>query len=259
MGSVDQVQKEYDDAATLYRDLPALPSGVLESQLIAAALGHDCSGRTVLDLGGGTGSHAREALSLGAAAVDVVDLSPGMLRVAAELSAAEPRRDALRFFAADCARPLDHLPLRAEGYDVVMANWLFSHADTLPMLEGMFRNIVGHLKPGGRLVNVHDGGPRSPMFGSGKYGTTFTKVWDIPGGTGMAVEMASTPPSTFEACSLEIIHSGSTEIYERFGFADFQVMPYEETAVVRADPEFWQLAVENPQITCLTAVKKKET
>lgn len=49
-----------------------VPFATLEHQLHAAALG-DCTGITVLDLGGGQGLRARQVVGHGAAAVDVVD------------------------------------------------------------------------------------------------------------------------------------------------------------------------------------------
>ena len=70
------VKKEYDHCAVTYGDYSSLPSGQLESQHIKIALG-DCTGLTILDLGGGTGVHAREAIALGAASVDLVDIAPG--------------------------------------------------------------------------------------------------------------------------------------------------------------------------------------
>lgn len=48
------------------------PFATLEHQLHAAALG-DCTGITVLDLGGGQGLRARQVVDKGADAVDVVD------------------------------------------------------------------------------------------------------------------------------------------------------------------------------------------
>lgn len=69
--------QEYDDGATsyvLYEDPGQIPNGfwVMENQLHGIALG-DLTGLTVLDLGGGAGLRARQAIDHGAAAVDVVD------------------------------------------------------------------------------------------------------------------------------------------------------------------------------------------
>jgi ubiquinone/menaquinone biosynthesis C-methylase UbiE len=117
----------YDSLAVEYNEqYSAVPTSVLEYDLIGVALG-DMTGRTVLDLGGGSGIHARQAVELGAVAVDIVDLSPGMMKVAEDLEKAAGR-DVMRFFEADVAKPLSHLPLREGGYDVVMA----TGSSTLP-------------------------------------------------------------------------------------------------------------------------------
>lgn len=55
-----------------------VPFATLEHQLHAAALG-DCSGITVLDLGGGQGLRARQVIDHGASAVDVVDCEMSFL------------------------------------------------------------------------------------------------------------------------------------------------------------------------------------
>ena len=197
---------------------------------------------------------------MGAAAVDVVDISTGMLAAGEKIEARHPRHQpgVIRFLEADCAAPLTHLPLRAGGYDVVLAGWLFCHAETLAMLEGMFRNIAAHLKPGGRLVAICEGAPRSAAVRTGKYSTTYTRVWDVPGGVKFVYEMVTTPPAAMEACSLDVIQSGSSEIYERFGLEDVKTVPYESCEVVRKDPAFWEMMLAEPNIVCRTAVKRKD-
>lgn len=68
---------------------------------MASALG-DCTGAHVLDLGGGTGLRARQALEAGAASVDVVDLSPEIMRVGEEETA---ETLPIRWFTADVSKP----------------------------------------------------------------------------------------------------------------------------------------------------------
>lgn len=80
MATYDLVKQEYDESATTYNDYVDLPLGILESQLLTIAIG-DCTNLTVLDLGGGTGLRARQVLDVGAKSVDVVDLSPEMMKV----------------------------------------------------------------------------------------------------------------------------------------------------------------------------------
>ncbi|ERF77058.1 hypothetical protein EPUS_09081 [Endocarpon pusillum Z07020] len=257
MAVVEQVKKEYDNCAVNYNDYSSLPFGQLESQLIKIALG-DCAGLTVLDLGGGTGRYALEAIDLGAAIVDVVDISPGMLKIGHEIEKSLSRENTIRYFEADVSKPLSHLPLHENGYDVVMANWIFSHADSMEVLEGMFRNVVGYLKPGGRFVGVRDSNPTSPAILNAKYGAMYKWVKKIPGGVKFLVMLSCTPPIEFEGAALEIIYSGSTEMHERFGLTDVEVVPYESTEVVQKDPEFWKLFLERPNLAVVKASKKME-
>lgn len=65
-------QEQYLSQLDGYRQYDNVPWGILEHQLQESALG-DCSGMTVLDLGGGQGLRARHAIDHGAIAVDVVD------------------------------------------------------------------------------------------------------------------------------------------------------------------------------------------
>lgn len=65
-------QAQYVSQLEGYRQYDNVPWGILEHQLQEAALG-DCTGMTVLDLGGGQGLRARHAIDHGAVAVDVVD------------------------------------------------------------------------------------------------------------------------------------------------------------------------------------------
>ncbi|KAH6611941.1 S-adenosyl-L-methionine-dependent methyltransferase [Boeremia exigua] len=257
MPASKQAQEDYDRYAAIYDDYSLLPSGRLESDLIKIALG-DCTGLTILDLGGGTALHAREAISLGAKSIDVVDVSSEML---AEGCKCVQDKDSvlaqkLRFFQADVSKPLSHLPLCKEGYDLVMANWIFSFADTMEVLEGMFRNIVGYLKPGGRFIGVRDADPWSPALESKKYGGYCEWLKDIPGGVQYLCVLNSSPPIKFIGSSLEVIYSGSTEIYEKFGLTEISLVPYEEAEVIRQDRRFWELFLDRPNMAVVRAIMK---
>jgi SAM-dependent methyltransferase len=209
-------------------------------------------------LGGGTGLHARQAIELGATAVDLVDISPGMLKIGQELEESLGRKNAMRFFEADVSKPLHHLPLQENGYDIVMGNWIFGFAETMEVLEGMFRNIVKYLKPGGRFIGIRDADPWSPAIQGNKYGATCSRIREIPGGVKYHCVLHCTPPVEFESASLEIIYSGSTEMYERFGLIDVAIVPYESAEVIQKDPEFWQVFLQRPCLAVVQAVKKQE-
>ena len=255
MAASSQVKFDYDNVATNYNDYASTPCGALESQLIMAALG-DCTGKTVLDLGGGTGQHAREAVDLGASTIDVVDISIGMLAIGRDVEKTLGRTDRIRYLEGDALKPLDDLPLRAESYDVVMANWLFSHAGEVDTLEAMFRNIVHHLKPGGRFVGVRDNDPESPALPGGQYGSTYRWIKRMPGEWRYMCVLLCTPPIEFEASTLDVVNSGSTEMYEKSGLTDVKIVPQETAELIRKDPDFWKLYLERPILAVTTAVKK---
>ena len=256
MSVAEHIKQVYDECAVTYDDFAySTPLGQLESQLFKIALG-ECTGLTVLDLGGGSGVHARQAVELGAATVDIVDLSPGMLKAAQSVEKSLGRKDTIRVFEADAAKPLSHLQLRDEGYDVVLANWVFSYAGTTEVLEAMFSNVVGYLKPGGRFVGVREADPRSPVLQDERYGCTYKTIQEIPGGFKCLVVLHTTPPMEFESNLLEVIYSGSTEIYEKFGLTDVKAVPPESAEMVQKDPEFWKRFLDRPCMAVTKAVKK---
>ncbi|GAB1310583.1 S-adenosyl-L-methionine-dependent methyltransferase [Madurella fahalii] len=263
MSNPEQAKREYDALAEGYNDFSQTPIGLLESQLIKMALG-DLTGLTVLDLGGGSGLHAREAIDLGAVSVDIVDISPGMMKVAQDIEKSLGR-NVMRFFEGDAAKPLSHLPLREEGYDVVMANWVFNFAESIEVLEAMFRNVTTYLKRGGRFVGVRDANinvdsAALPSTGiNGKYGARLLWVKPLPGGERgykYFVRLDSHVPVEFEGSSLEILNSGSPEVYEKAGLSDIEIVPYESAEVVRKDPEFWKEFLELPYMAVVKATKK---
>ncbi|KAI0173079.1 methyltransferase-like protein [Hypoxylon sp. FL1284] len=253
MASFDQVKKEYDKQAPTYSEYDDMPLGKMESQLISSALG-DCTGASVLDLGGGTGLRARQVLAHGAASVDVVDLSPEMLRVGQ--AATDPAAD-VRWFAADASQPLDHLPLRE--YDLVMANWVFDHANSMAELEGMWRNATGRLRPRGRFVGTRSGEPRAPAVadGAGRYGLTYKDFVDVPDGVRFRYIIHLDPPLEFEASSLRVSYSGSTAMHDRFGLRDVQIEPYENSEAIRSDPAFWKVFLDQPSLAVVKAWKRE--
>ncbi|KAK4152522.1 ubiquinone menaquinone biosynthesis C-methyltransferase [Chaetomidium leptoderma] len=257
MSNPEQAKREYDSFAADYNDQYApTPVGLLESQLIGIALG-DLTGLTVLDLGGGSGIHAREAIELGAVAVDIVDLSPGMMKVAEDIEKSLGR-NAMRFFEADAAKPLAHLPLREGGYDVVMVNWVLDFAETREVLDAVMQNAVGCLKRGGLLVGVRVANPHSTNLQTGKYGITFRRLQPFPGGVkyGVVLHCEGTTAVEFDAATLDVLRSGSPEVYETAGLTNVEIIRYEAASEVQKSPGFWKEFLEDPVFAVVKAVKK---
>jgi arsenite methyltransferase len=112
----------------------------------AASYGEPKAGEICLDLGSGRGTDVlRMAEAVGPAGHAYgVDVSDGMVEKA--------RQTAGRLGAANVTflkGELDHLPLPAEGVDLVVSNCTINHAADKP---AAWREIYRVLKPGGRFV-----------------------------------------------------------------------------------------------------------
>lgn len=256
MASTDVLKEEYNEQSFNYDDaITSVPLGRLETQLLATALG-DCTNFTVLDLGGGSGLRARQVLDLGATSVDVVDLSPEMLRAGQSQSSNHDKGDLITWYEADVSKPLDHLPVshKKGSYDLVMANWVMDHAASIEALEGMWANVAAYLRPGsGRFVGTRCGDPGVPAAHDRKYGVWFKNQEPIPGGVRYRYE---TGAIDIEAASMEVSYSGSTVMHDKFGLMDVETVPYESAETVREDPEFWDLFLKGPFMAVVKARKR---
>ncbi|KAH8885926.1 S-adenosyl-L-methionine-dependent methyltransferase [Thozetella sp. PMI_491] len=251
-------KKQYDTFARKYSSIEDLPCSRVEGQLIRIALG-DCTGLTVLDLGGGSGIHARKAIEAGAAVVDVFDISTQMLGIGEELESQLGRHGRIRWFEADATRPLAEQVrdgvLPSNGYDVVMVNWTFDHSTCMEDLTGMWQNVVENLKPGGRFLGVRVQNVRAGHVSYGKYGVKYNEVDEIPGGFKYIVEHLTEPPFSFGATSMESNYSLADEIPRKLGLIDFEVIRPEETDEVKSDLAFWDDFLRDPSFTVVVAKK----
>jgi ubiquinone/menaquinone biosynthesis C-methylase UbiE len=133
------IRTGYDRWAAVY-DRDGNPLQALEGPAVREAVG-DPRGRTVLDLGCGTGRHALWLAATGAT-VTAVDFSEGMLAEARR----KPGAEAVRFVAHDLARPL---PFPSGTFDLVVSGLVLEH---LADLDHFFREAQRVLKPGGRAA-----------------------------------------------------------------------------------------------------------
>ncbi|KAF9729222.1 hypothetical protein PMIN01_12912 [Paraphaeosphaeria minitans] len=102
MSTAERVKEDYRKHAETYGGYNNLPAGLLESQIIKNALG-DANGLVILDLGGGSGIHAREAIDAGAQRVDIVDISPEM-KFATDTEKSLGRDGRIRTFEGDVSK-----------------------------------------------------------------------------------------------------------------------------------------------------------
>lgn len=115
-------------------------------------------GQLILDLAGGTGDLARQALGVAGGEADVVvaDLTPEMLRVGIERAGPRP----LGWVGGDAAS----LPFPDATFDRVLIGYGLRNFSNLP---GCLREILRCLKPGGRLASLDFGRPASPFVRRG--------------------------------------------------------------------------------------------
>ncbi|KAL4726552.1 hypothetical protein ACLX1H_005439 [Fusarium chlamydosporum] len=246
---------QYDSFAPKYASVEQLPCSKLEGQLVQNALG-DCTGLKVLDLGGGSGLHARKAIDAGATVVDVVDISLEMMRVGQEIETRLGRKDRVRWFEANVTKPVtEQVDLEKDGYDIIMANWVFDHATSVSELRSMYENVIKNLKPGGKFIGVRAKSIRAQYMSYGKYGVTFTDVTKIPGGLKYHVNCVTEPPFSFEATSMESTYSLSDDIGKELGLVEIKVALAEDTELVKNDREFWEDYLKDPNFIVVVAKK----
>src|SRR5580693_3188552 len=122
-GLSTQVRAAYDLAAAGWEDGPGRMYADLARALLAQP-GVQPAGRTVLDLGAGTGVAGRAALAAGAASVVAADLAPGMLR----RGPAPPGSVRWQSVAASA----EALPFADQSFDLAVAAFCLSHLDSIP-------------------------------------------------------------------------------------------------------------------------------
>lgn len=195
---------------------------------------------------------------------DLVNIvSPEMMRTGEKIEHSLGRGDSVvRWFEADVSKPEEvaKLPLRykQEGYDIVMGNWIFDHASSMEMLDGMFKVIVAYLKPGGRFVGTRVfNTPRAPATSNPKYGAVYKDIAEIPGGMFFRYVVNVDPPATFDAATMEATYNPAKmeETHARYGLEDTKVVPYKDADCVQKDPEFWKEFLELPNLAVVTARK----
>lgn len=186
-----------------------------------------------------------------------------MMRVGEKIEQSLGRGDsAVRWFEADVSKPEEvaRLPLRFkdEGYDLVMGNWIFDHASSMDMLDGMFRCIVAHLKPGGRFVGTRVfNTPHAPATSNPKYGATYKDIAEIPGGMFFRYVVHADPPAVFDAATMEVTYNPAKieEFHARYGLGETQIVPWGNASCIKEDAEFWKEFLEMPNLAVVTARK----
>ncbi|KAF2019956.1 S-adenosyl-L-methionine-dependent methyltransferase [Aaosphaeria arxii CBS 175.79] len=253
-------KKQYDEMAPEYNAYEDIPIARLEAELITTALG-DCTGYNILDLGGGSGVYAREAVRLGAKRVDVVDISDSMMKIGRDIESKSRGKSRIRWLLGDASKPMEdqEVDILPPGeYDITMANWIFDHAYTVNDLRGMWESIAKSLKPGGKFIGVRAIAPgcfAPHNVTTGKYGCLRSDIKMIPGGFQCKATLLTKKPFSVGCTLMEDSYNLVDAIPREFGLTDFEIVPDAESETVNKDRKFWQEHVDDPCFAVVTATK----
>lgn len=239
---------EYDAIADEYAASKQLPWRLQVEQPTLFGLVGDVRGRSVLDLACGDGIYARTLADRGAARVHGVDLSGGMIELARRAEDAKPRGITYSVSDASEVRGL-------EGFDVVMAAYLFNYAQDRSQLRRMAESAFRNLNPGGRLCGVNDN-PRTaparyryyPEFG-------FLRYIEKPQREGSSITW-SIQPATGDACIFDnfwIAPDTYREVFEEVGFTGFRFV--DAHVAPGEDPRPFRDFLEDCPICGISAVR----
>lgn len=114
-------------------------------------------GKNILDLGCGGGNYVRQFLKLGANRAVGVDLSPGLIQLANQITEAQ-NSDGSRyaFYQADCfnysevIQNLSNEPLKE--FDITISVWVICYASTSEELNNIVEIASHFTKPGGTFI-----------------------------------------------------------------------------------------------------------
>jgi len=120
----------YATLADRYDQWNLTVAGRLQQQAVLAEVG-DLSGRTVLDVGCGTGFYSRQFARQGAERILGVDLSEEMIAVARSVP------DEIEYLVGDAI-----LGAQDGRFDLVASVWLVNHAETRPQLQAMLEGFA---------------------------------------------------------------------------------------------------------------------
>ncbi|MFC0629396.1 class I SAM-dependent DNA methyltransferase [Kribbella deserti] len=237
---------QYDAIGEAYEKFKELPLARYPERYTFFREIGDVRGKSVLDLGCGTGYYSRILKQNGARQVAGVDVSPVMIDVARRREATEPL--GIEYYVAD-VRELEQLG----KFDLVISAHLLCYVDESG-LRDISLKIAENLADRGEFVYVG----MNPSFaydrpGGTKYGFTVVPVEPVAGGATMHVTAWTDPPTKIDAYHLgqaSYEYALSEAGFRRIDWIPLDVPP---AAVERYGPEFWAELFDNPVLTALRA------
>ncbi|MBB4965714.1 class I SAM-dependent DNA methyltransferase [Saccharothrix violaceirubra] len=228
---------QYDELGERYERVKHIPSGLAERATLLQAL-PDLAGRTVLDVGCGTGFYPRLFRTLGATRIVGVDSSTEMLACARRAG------DDIDYHHLDAT----DLPVLGE-FDVVTAIWLLAYADDDAHLDRMIANLAANLTPDGTLALLipNPDVDWDVVADYTRYGYRIVRTGPPARRQPVAVQVSGEPP--FDFASYFWAPGAVEAAVARVGLAEPVRHP---TVVPAGDPAFWADLRRSPAFAVLT-------
>jgi toxoflavin synthase len=240
---------QYDAIGQLYERTKTLPVGLAEQGTLFGAL-PDLTGRSVLDVGTGTGFYPRQYKAMGATTVVGVDASVEMITYAKRVEEQEPLGITYEVHNGDA------LPDFGD-FDVVTAIWLLGYAEGVDPLDGMLANLLANVSSGGAFVALTPNPELDwdDLAGYDKYGLTAVKTEESYGRQGYAVHIPGDPP--FDFVGFHWPPGVIEAALERAGLTGIHRQPVTVPADALAErgEEYWANLVSNPTFAVYRGIR----
>lgn len=240
---------QYDVIGQLYERTKTLPVGLAEQGTLFAAL-PDLAGKSVLDVGTGTGFYPRKYKALGATTVVGVDASTEMITYARRVEEQQPLGIT---YEIDTGGALPKLG----DFDVITTIWLLGYAEGVEALDGMLGNLLANLVPGGAFVALTPNPELDwePLKTYDRYGLTAQKTEESYGRQGYAVHIPGDPP--FDFVGFHWPPGVIEAALDRAGLKDIHRQPVTVPADALAEhgDAYWAELIANPTFAVYRGIR----
>lgn len=235
---------QYDELGLAYHETKTIPLFRCLDATFKEHLG-DIRGFRVLDLACGGGDYSRKLVSWGAEHVTGIDLSPGMIDSAKQLTGNDAR---IEYLVGDCSKPL--VNIAKAGFDLVFGAYLLNYSSDQQQMTAMWDNISAHLKPEGRFVGSKP--TWFPEAHEDRYGLTNEKLEMVPGGFSQRTYLGPQKVNFVNyVLSWDIYREGA----KRSGMQELKIEPTVLPEAEEGD-EFWKSILDEPLFEVVTAVRR---
>jgi toxoflavin synthase len=241
------VAHQYDAIGGRHEKLKRLPVGLAEQATLMSAL-PDLTGKSVLDVGCGSGFYPRLFRNAGARRVAGVDSSSEMVAYAQRMEERDPLGISYELY--------DALRLPKMGsFDVVTAVWLLGYAAGETALDEMLTGLAANLAAGGTLVVLfpNPDADREILARYAPYGMSMTRTGESGGRETWRMRVLVEPPFEFESF---LWPPGVVEAaLARGGFTDVRRHPVTipAAALEERGEAFWTDLLASPTFAVYTA------